>query len=198
MVSYNSAFTGAGRHALAPNLGIGVDVPLSRYLALRFEARDFILHLPGPLRHTNHDLVPSAGLVLGLRTPSNNPEAFPRFEFHFEGGASFLTSGSSRGSSVTLFPTLGSPGVQAVFVNTSSFSATGRIAAGARIHMSRLNALEIGWSYSPTRYTFQQLTKPPVVTYKSRTETRYLDIGAVDYVRYFPRQVVSNPFWLRE
>ncbi len=45
------------------NFGAGLDVPLHKRIALRFEFRDFVSAQPCPVRGVTHNLAPTAGLV---------------------------------------------------------------------------------------------------------------------------------------
>ncbi len=197
LVSYISPFLGFGQHAFAPNVGLGTDIALSRRLALRVEARDFITRLPRPLSRTNHNLVPSAGVALALHAPPAAREGLPRLEFHLEGGGSFLTNGSSAaGPPVILSVDPTGQAQQGVFLNTSSFSKTGRILAGFRARATRLNGLDVSWSHAPVRYIFQELSRPPVIVFGPQTKTQYLEVISSDYVRYVAGEGRFQPFVL--
>lgn len=188
----DSVIPGIERHNVAGNFGLGTDIRLNQRLALRLEVRDYVAHLPRPLRGIGHDLTASMGLVVRLRDSPKSRGAFPRFEFFVEGGTSFLTDGSIR--QVLTVQDQNGQVVNVPSFTANSFSTAGRVFAGVRYLMTRNNALELSFSYSPNRYELSGGTNPPVVTFNRDQRTQWLNVVPLNFVRYLRVPAGARPF----
>lgn len=192
IASFSGCFAELGDAEPAANFGGGADIALNERLSIRAEVRDFVVRLPRPLRGTAHNLAPSAGVVLGLRSPSKAPDRFPRLQFFAEAGLSFLTAATNR-----QIVAVGSEGGQLQYrtrVERSYFSKAGRSLVGLRAFLTRNNAVEGAWSYAPNRYTLGGAFEPPLGP-EVRTElTQWFHNFSADYVRSLPIHGRLEPF----
>lgn len=189
---FRSALADAGQYEPTANFGIGADIPITRRLAARLEIRDYISRLPRPLQGLSHSLTPSGALVVSLGTSPAGRNALPRFEFFFEGGASFLTGGSHEQPFV--FQDANGNNVTLALVSSNIYSKAGRTFTGFRIALTRNNALEFSWSYSPNRYQHQMRTQPlPVVVFDPVQQNSIYNFP-INYVRYLRTWQGLRPF----
>jgi opacity protein-like surface antigen len=71
---------------------------------------------------------------------------------------------------------------------TSSFSKTGRVVAGGRLRLTRHDALEASYAYSPNHSSLQEGTQAPASAYNR------VDLISFDYVRYLSLKTRVQPF----
>ena len=71
---------------------------------------------------------------------------------------------------------------------TSSFSKTGRLFAGARLRLTRHDALEASYSFSPNHFSVQQGTQSVGSAYNR------VNLVSFNYVRYLWVRTPINPF----
>lgn len=194
-VQSTSSVTGLNRSNVSFDFGLGADLRLNDRIALRFETRDYVAHLPSPLRGFSHDLAPSAGLVFTSRSSARRPAAFPQIEIFLEAGPSVLTGGAGPGPPVGILFSNGSPGQSQDSVINGTFSKTGRVMAGFRVFLTNNDALEFTYSQGPTRYQIQQVTTgTPVIRFQPAQVTVWLHEIPVNYVRYLGGTERLRPF----
>ena len=193
-VTASTSWAGWARHNVTGNFGLGTDIRLNRRLAVRVEARDFVARLPDELHGMVHSVHTSTSLVVALEGAPPTRGTFPRVEFVTEAGASFLTRGSGPSGSVMVLLPNGQT-QNAVLTRRTSFSKAGRALVGLRFRVTEKNALEFDWSYSPNRYELTgSLDLPGYGDVVPDQLTQWLNIGALNYVRYLPRLGKWQPF----
>jgi len=119
-------------------------------------------------------------------------DAPPRLEVFAEVGGSFLNNGSGQisvGAPICTGPVCPAivPPEQPVTV-TSSFSKTARLFTGARLRITRHDALEANYSYSPNRLAFQEGMQTFGAAYNR------VDLISFNYVRYLWIKTRVQPF----
>jgi opacity protein-like surface antigen len=110
----------------------------------------------------------------------------PRLELFAQGGGSFLNNGAGRTLvAVQCPPMICFPAPTSV---ASSFSKTGRIVAGARLRITRHDALEASFSYSPNHFSLQGETQALGSAFSR------VDLISFNYVRYLWIRTRVQPF----
>ena len=113
-------------------------------------------------------------------------DAPPRLEVFAEGGGSFLNNGTREMLvAVSCPPQICLPEPALV---TSSFSKTARLFTGARLRITRHDALEANYSYSPNRLAFQEGMQTFGAAYNR------VDLICFNYVRYLWAKTRVQPF----
>ena len=113
----------------------------------------------------------------------------PTYEVFAEGGGSFLNN--STGQPFVACPLVCPVGLPCPLCPptlTSAFSKTGRVAAGARFRITRHDALEASYSYSPNHFSLQQGTQSLGSAYNR------VDLISFNYVRYLWVRTPVQPF----
>jgi hypothetical protein len=137
-------------------------------------------------------IVPWISLLFFACSWAYAQDAPPRFEVFAEGGGSFLNNGS--GQILVACPVCAGPVCPLVVCLqqpasvTSSFSKTGRLFTGARLRITRHDALEATYSYSPNLFSVEEGTQPLGSGY-----TR-VDLISFNYVRYLWIRTRVQPF----
>ena len=116
----------------------------------------------------------------------------PTYEVFAESGGSFLNNGAAPTYllcpaivCIIGFPCPPSPCPPTL---TSTFSKTGHVAAGARFRITRHDALEASYSYSPNHFSLQQGTQSLGSAYNR------VDLISFNYVRYLWVRTPVQPF----
>ena len=115
--------------------------------------------------------------VLALYFPcswAGAQDAPPRVEVFAEGGGSFLSNGTFEAYCPAL---VGAP----CSVGPGSFSNSARVFAGARFRLTRHDAIEASYSYSPNPFALGQ-------------KSNRLDLLSFNYVRYLGIRTRLQPF----
>ena len=113
-------------------------------------------------------------------------DAPPRLEVFAEGGGSFLNNGAGGTLVwVSCAPMICLPVPSSV---ASSFSKTGRVVAGGRLRLTRHDALEASYSYSPNHLSLQEGTQSLGSAYNR------VDLISFNYVRYLWTSTRVQPF----
>jgi len=137
----------------------------------------------------------TAALAAG---PATAQDRLERFELFAQGGVSAFT----RAARLFTYAWPDSPDFFRYFRfrEENSFGASGRLFTGLRYYLTRNNALEASYSYSPNRFrlTITVTSYPPDPLFPLQTEFFSWPMAvhnvAFDYVRYLPAHHRLHPF----
>ncbi len=118
-------------------------------------------------------------LLVPLGCFAQDEEEPPRFEPFVQGGGSFYASRSRTFTSPQFLRF------------TTSFSKSGRLFTGLRFYLSRRDALEASYSYSPNGMRLTTADSSSSVTTVVPMKVHHL---AFNYIRYFSRRGRTQPF----
>ena len=132
-------------------------------------------------------------------SPAVAQNAPPRLEFFAEFGGSYLTTGLGQATFITTCPTCAVPahGAAAPIVPvsssfpvplSSSVSTAGRLFTGGRIRLTRHDAIELSYSFSPNHFKYLAESQVAGSGY-----TR-LDLSSLNYARYLWVRTRLQPF----
>jgi len=140
-------------------------------------------------------IIPPLILLLLLAFPwacAQDPP--PRLEVFLEGGGSFLNGGSGLLPILVACPAVCTPAgclpctSPSLVAVTSSFSKTARLITGARLRLTRHDALEASYSYGPNHFSLQPAGQSTLSAYNR------VDLISFDYVRYLMAKTPVQPF----